>query len=53
MDARYMVFMAAQAVLVLAVAWDMDGYLSKLMLMYGSAIVGHVLTELFNQGDTE
>ena len=51
MDARYMVLMTAQAVLVLVIAWDMDGYLSKLMLMYGSVIVGHLLTELFNEGE--
>jgi hypothetical protein len=48
-----MVLMTAQAVLVLVIAWDMDGYISKLMLMYGAMIVGHVLTELFNEGDTE
>ena len=53
MDSRYMVLMTAQAVLVLVIAWDMDGYISKLMLMYGAMIVGHVLTELFNEGDTE
>jgi hypothetical protein len=52
MDARYLTFMAAQATLVLALAWDMDGYISKLMLMYGAMILGHVLTELFNQGET-
>jgi hypothetical protein len=48
-----MVLMTAQAVLVLVIAWDMDGYISKLMLMYGAMIVGHLLTELFNEGDTE
>ena len=53
MDTRYTAFMAAQATLVLLLAWDMDGYISKLMLMYGAMIVGHVLTELFNEGDTE
>jgi|APGre2960657373_1045057.scaffolds.fasta_scaffold248459_2 hypothetical protein len=52
MDARYLTFMAAQATLVLVLAWDMDGYISKLMLMYGAMILGHVLTELFNQGET-
>jgi hypothetical protein len=46
-----MVLMTAQAVLVLVIAWDMDGYISKLMLMYGAMIVGHVLTELFNEGE--
>ena len=51
MDSRYMVLMTAQAVLVLVIAWDMDGYISKLMLMYGAMIVGHVLTELFNEGE--
>ena len=52
MDARYLTFMAAQATLVLVLAWDMDGYISKLMLMYGAMILGHVLTELFYQGET-
>jgi len=52
MDARYLTFMAAQATLVLVLSWDMDGYISKLMLMYGAMILGHVLTELFNQGET-
>lgn len=51
MDARYLTFMAAQATLVLTLAWDMEGYISKLMLVYGAMIVGHVLTELFNLGD--
>lgn len=51
MDARYMVLMTAQAVLVLTLAWDMEGWIAKLMLMYGSVIVGHVLTELLNQGE--
>jgi len=53
MDTRYTAFMAAQATLVLLLAWDMEGYIAKLMLMYGAMIVGHLLTELFNKGDTE
>jgi hypothetical protein len=45
-----MVLMTAQAVLVLVIAWDMEGYIAKLMFMYGAMIVGHLLTELFNEG---
>lgn len=45
----YMVLMTAQAVFVLTLAWDMEGWISKLALMYGSMIVGHLLTELLGE----
>ena len=51
MDRKYTAFMAAQATLVLILAWDMEGWIAKLMLMYGAMIVGHLLTELFNEGE--
>ena len=49
MNRYYMVFMAAQATLVLTLGWEMEGWISKLMLIYGGFTAGYVFTELLNE----
>jgi len=48
MNRYYMVLMTAQATIVLILGWEMEGWISKMMLIYGGAIAGHVFTELLN-----
>jgi len=48
MNRYYIAFMAAQATAMLIFGWQMEGWISNLIMIFGGIIAGHVLTDLLN-----
>ena len=48
MNRYYIAFMAAQATAMLILGWQMEGWISNLIMIFGGFIAGHVVTDLLN-----
>jgi hypothetical protein len=48
MNRFYIVFMAALATAMLILGWQMEGWISNLIMIFGGFIAGHVVTDLLN-----